>query len=139
MQELDAPVVYPVHPRNRETVFEIAESKDYGNILFVEPVGYLESIWLVNSALQVITDSGGLQREAFFAGKKCTTLLDFEVWPETMIDNRNILASPDKDSILSAMGKQQSIDKSYQPFGSGKASSTIVEALLKYLEKGAIK
>lgn len=126
MDMLDYPVIYPVHPRNRANVMAILGDKDYSNIVFADPLGYLESLYLVNNAEQVITDSGGLQREAFFAGVKCTTLLDFEVWPETMVEGRNILAQPGQESILHAMQIPQHIDPAYNPFGDGHAASKIV-------------
>ena len=134
MEELDAPVIYPVHPRNAAMVRKLAADNDFSNLLFVEPVGYLESIYLVNNARQVVTDSGGLQREAFFAGVKCTTVLDFEVWPETMVDNRNMLAKPVKNDILAAMGKPQSIDQAYRPFGDGMSRFEIVRQVEKLLK-----
>ncbi len=132
MEELDAPVVYPVHPRNKQTVLGLLD-KGVENVLAVEPVGYLESVWLTSNARQVVTDSGGLQREAFFAGVKCTTVLDFEVWPETMVSNRNLLARAEKNDILSAMSKTQTVDSEYQPFGDGRASAHIADALLEQL------
>ncbi len=128
MEALDAPVVYPVHPRNKGTVLSLAGA--YSNVLFVEPVGYLESVWLVNRAKQVVTDSGGLQREAFFAGVKCTTVLDFECWPETMVDGRNTLARPEKQSVLAAMADPQIVDPDYRPFGGGHAAESIVRDLV---------
>lgn len=134
MEELDAPVVYPVHPRNAKVVRKLSAECRFPNILFVEPVGYLSSIYLVSNACQVVTDSGGLQREAFFAGVKCTTILDFEVWPETMVDNRNLLAKPVKDDILAAMSKPQSVDAAYRPFGDGVSRFEIVSQLKKLLE-----
>ena len=134
LASLDLPVVYPVHPRNRAHVAELARSGGYANILLCQPVGYLESVWLVNRAEQVLTDSGGLQREAFFARVKCTTLLDFEVWPETMVGNRNLLASPTIESISSAMTAPQEVDPSYTPFGDGRASARIADAIERYLE-----
>lgn len=133
MEALDAPVVYPVHPRNRQTVLSLV-GEGLHNVIAVDPVGYLESVWLTCNAVQIVTDSGGLQREAFFAGVKCTTVLDFEVWPETMVSNRNILAHADKDSILSAMEAPQAIDPSYRPFGDGEASMYIADALQDQLE-----
>lgn len=130
MEELDAPAVYPVHPRCKSAVSDIIAKEGLKNTLTVEPVGYLESLWLTNNAKQVITDSGGLQREAFFAEVKCTTILDFEVWPETMVDNRNLLARPSKGSILKAMSLPQVISKEYHPFGDGRASVRITDAVM---------
>lgn len=133
---LDSPVIYPVHPRNQSAVRQLVEdSAGFPNVIFTEPVGYQESIYLVGHAQQVITDSGGLQREAFFAGVKCTTVLDFEVWPETMVDGRNILAAPTKDSILAAMSIPQVIDDTYHPFGSGNAAQRIAQCTIS-LAKG---
>lgn len=131
MDALDAPVIYPVHPRNTSKVLRALENREDSKILAIEPVGYLESLYLVSNAKQVITDSGGLQREAFYAGVKCTTLLDFEVWPETMVDNRNMLASPETRSILDAMDAPQVIDASYKPFGDGRAAVKIVDAIVE--------
>ena len=132
MQELDAPVIYPVHPRNKAAVQTLMDTKKFPNVLACEPIGYLESIWLVSHAKQVITDSGGLQREAFFAGVKCTTVLDFEVWHETMVDNRNLLAQPTRLSIKEAMASPQAIDPAYKPFGDGNAASHILDSIESY-------
>lgn len=129
MESLDAPTVYPVHPRNAATARALAAKYGYRNVLFTQPVGYLGSVWLVNHAEQVVTDSGGLQREAFFAGVKCTTVLDFEVWPETMVGNRNLLAAPDAEAIREAMLAEQEIDPAYMPFGDGRASELIAAAI----------
>ena len=111
------------------------EENDFSNILFVDPVGYLESVYLVNHAKQIITDSGGLQREAFYAGVKCTTVLDFEVWPETMVQGRNILAKPTKTSIHNAMSVPQMVDETYLPFGDGKAAERIANCVVKLAER----
>lgn len=132
--QLDAPAVYPIHPRVKARFSDLLEKRANGNTLFVDPVGYLESIFLTDHAEQVITDSGGLQREAFFANVKCTTILDFEVWPETLVNGRNILARPERESIIAAMEIPQSIDPGYQPFGDGRASERIVDAAVDMIE-----
>ncbi len=133
LESLDLPVVYPVHPRNRARIKTLASKAKYSNILLSQPVGYLESVWLVSHASQVITDSGGLQREAFFAGVKCTTVLDFEVWPETMVENRNVLAKPNAESIRLAMRATQTVDSTYQPFGDGRAAVHIADNIERFL------
>ena len=71
----------------------------------------------------------GLQREAFFAEKKCVTILNFVAWPETMVDGRNELARPDAEDILEKLGRLQKIDEKYKPFGDGHAAARIVEKL----------
>ena len=129
MEQLDAPTIYPVHPRNKARALRLEKDYHFKNILLTEPVGYLESIWLVNHAKKIVTDSGGLQREAFFVCIKCVTILDFVCWPETMVDGRNELAKPDSVDILNKMEKKQQINESYLPFGDGKSAIKIVAAM----------
>ncbi len=132
MERLDAVTVYPVHPRNKACAWSLRDKHGFQNILLCEPVGYLESIALVNRAKKIVTDSGGLQREAFFAGKKCVTILDFACWPETMVDGRNELSRPNAKEILEKLERVQKVDYTYQPFGDGKAAEKIVNELESY-------
>lgn len=129
MEQLDVPTVYPVHPRNKQRALRIREERGFQNLILTEPVGYLESICLVNHAKKIVTDSGGLQREAFFAGKKCVTVLNFVVWPETMVGKRNVLSAPKAEEILEKLEEGQEVEKEYQPFGDGNAAKKIVEML----------
>ena len=96
-------------------------------------MGYQTSISLVNKAEKIVTDSGGVQREAFFAGKPCVTVLDFVVWPETMHDGCNVLAKPDKEDILAKLQRQVSFDPAYRPFGDGHSAEKIVGIIKEYL------
>lgn len=127
MMELDAPTIYPVHPRNHKTVMSLSAQKDFSKIIFTQPVGYLSSIAFAKNAKKIVTDSGGVQREAFFADKKCVTVLDFVVWPETMRDGRNMLAKPKKTDILKKLAEPQIINSDYQPFGDGHAAEKCVK------------
>lgn len=129
MDQLDAPVVYPVHPRNHERAMRLQKQYGFRNLILTEPIGYLESNTLANNAKKIVTDSGGLQTEAFFAGKKCVTILDFIAWPETMVDGRNELARPDEKDILDKLSHPQTIDPSYQPFGDGNSADKIVKLM----------
>ncbi len=132
MEQLDAPVIYPVHPRNKKRALKLYEENNLKNIILTEPVGYLESICLVNNAKKIVTDSGGLQREAFFAKKKCVTILDFVCWPETMVTNRNLLAKPLAKDILEKLEIPQEVEERYMPFGDGKSAEKIVKAMEEY-------
>ena len=129
MEQLDLPVVYPVHPRNKQRAVRLKHEYGFNNLILAEPVGYLESIYLVDHAKKIITDSGGLQREAFFAGKQCVTILNFVCWPETMVDNRNQLAKPNAKDIIDKLNIDQIVDPSYKPFGDGHAANRIVKAM----------
>jgi UDP-N-acetylglucosamine 2-epimerase (non-hydrolysing)/UDP-GlcNAc3NAcA epimerase len=133
MESLDAPTVYPVHPRNHNRAQRLVEEKGYRNIILAQPVGYRTSISLVKHSKKVVTDSGGLQREAFFAGKPCVTVLDFVCWPETMVGNCNQLARPDKQDILNKLNVPVVFDENYQPFGDGHSSEKIVDVIRKFL------
>lgn len=135
MEALDAPTVYPVHPRNHDRAQRLCGKKGYRNIILTRPVGYKTSISLVNKAKKIVTDSGGVQREAFFAGKPCVTVLDFVVWPETMQGGCNRLAKPDREDILEKLNAEVSFDARYQPFGDGHSAERIVEVISQYLNK----
>lgn len=134
MNSLDAPTVYPVHPRNHDRAIRLCRENSFDNILLTQPVGYLTSISLVNGAKKIVTDSGGLQREAFFAQKQCVFVLDYVSWPETMVGNRNQLAKPLAADIVSKLSAGQYIDKEYKPFGDGHAAEKICAAVLGLIE-----
>lgn len=134
MSELDAKTIYPVHPRNRESVKEICRESSYNNIIAVMPVSYTESIYLVKNAIKVVTDSGGVQREAFFAGTPCLTVFDHVTWPETMVGNRNQLVKCDKYDILSKMQADIIVDNMYQPFGDGQAAKKILHHIDEFFK-----
>lgn len=126
MERLDAPTVYPVHPRNKARAARLQKEHQISKVLLTEPVGYLESACLVRHARKIVTDSGGLQREAFFAGKKCVTVFPFVIWPETMVNHRNDLAQAHAEDILYNLALEQQIDETYLPFGNGNAAERIL-------------
>lgn len=138
MNSLDAPCIYPVHPRNHERVLRLNKQFEFNNVLFCNPVGYLMSVFLTLNAEKIITDSGGLQREAFFAGKKCVTVLDFVVWPETMVEGRNTLAKPEKNDILTKLSEPQRINDSHTPFGDGHSAEIIVKTIESFKKRGIL-
>ncbi|MGN0380150.1 MAG: non-hydrolyzing UDP-N-acetylglucosamine 2-epimerase [Butyrivibrio sp.] len=129
MNSLNHPTIYPVHPRNKERALRLHREYGFNQVVLTEPVGYLESLYLVNHAKKIVTDSGGLQREAFFAKKKCVTILDFVCWPETMVGNRNNLSKPIATQILEKLNIEQDIDENYKPFGDGQSAEKIVKLM----------
>lgn len=132
MEDLDEKCIYPVHPRNRKRVERLIEEKGFSNIILCEPVGYLMSVYLVNHSKKIVTDSGGLQREAFFAGKQCVTIFDYIIWPETMIDNRNQLAKANKEDIINKLFCEQKVNEN-SAFGNGTAALKILEHIDKHI------
>lgn len=136
MEELDAPAIYPVHPRNHERAMRLIKQLGFHNTVLTAPVGYKTSISLVNRAKKIVTDSGGLQREAFFAGKQCVTVLDgpCPCWLETMPGGCNRQALPKSEDILRQLSSPCNFDPEYRPFGDGHSAEKIVEKIREFLE-----
>lgn len=135
MNSLDAPTIYAVHPRNHERASRVCKFNNFKNIILTQPVGYNDSVHLIKFAKKIVTDSGGLQCEAFYSGVQCVFVLDYIVWPETMVGNRNQLAKANHIDILDKLKKEQTIDSSYQPFGDGHAAEKICQIISKWAEK----
>ena len=132
MDCLDAPVIYPAHPRSRDRALRLCQAGGYSNIILAQPVGYRTSISLVSRAKKIVTDSGGLQREAFFARRPCVTVFDWVSWPETMIHHCNQLAKPDKEDILAKLSVSAWFDPAHHPFGDGHSAEKIVEKIYAF-------
>ena len=135
MNSLDAPTVYPVHPRNHERANRICEKEGFQNIILTQPVGYSDSVHLLKNAKKIVTDSGGLQCEAFYAEVQCVFVLDYVVWPETLVGNRNQLAKADHADILQKLSAEQTVDPTYQPFGDGHAAEKICDIIREWERK----
>jgi UDP-N-acetylglucosamine 2-epimerase len=125
---LECPVVLPLHPRTREAVAS-AGIAPAGDLRIVEPVGYFEMVALERNARAVLTDSGGVQREAYFLGVPCVTLRTESEWPETAADGWNVLAGADPDAIVRAAQRSRPQTPPQPFFGDGHAAEKIVEIL----------
>jgi UDP-N-acetylglucosamine 2-epimerase len=125
---LDAPVILPLHPRTRAALANagIAHST---NVRLLDPVGYVEMVALERNARAVLTDSGGVQREAYFLEIPCVTLRQESEWPETMEGGWNVLAGADPVSIAEAATRPRPRSRPRPQFGDGHAGIKIVEAL----------
>lgn len=97
MNALGLPVVFPVHPRTLRKIAPTAQNH-YPRIRLIEPVGYLDMLALANQACLVVTDSGGLQKEALFVGVPCVTLRGETEWTETVDLGMNVLAGDRPDA-----------------------------------------
>jgi UDP-GlcNAc3NAcA epimerase len=126
------PVLFPVHPRTRNRIRDLAISLAK-RVLVIPPVGYLEMISLEKQAKLVITDSGGIQKEAFFLGVPCITARDETEWTETVDLGWNRIAGADSGRILEAasdfLGKKPAEPKQ-NPYGNGHAAEAIMASLL---------
>ncbi|MGN6803462.1 MAG: non-hydrolyzing UDP-N-acetylglucosamine 2-epimerase [Ginsengibacter sp.] len=96
--KLGEPTVFPVHPRTRKKIFDTATVSK--NIQMIEPIGYLDFITLESSAKRIITDSGGIQKEAYILKKPCITLRTETEWIETVEEQWNLLINPSKQTFF---------------------------------------
>jgi UDP-GlcNAc3NAcA epimerase len=122
-------VILPLHPRTKK----ILESGNCGinNLTIIDPIGYLNMLWLIDNCDLVMTDSGGLQKEAFFFEKPCITLRDETEWVELGV---NVLVGADKTKITEAFSNSREFNvKSLDMclYGTGKACENIVNNLLR--------
>lgn len=129
----DQDVVFPVHPRTRVVLSSHILSD---HIHLIEPVGYFEMLSLLKHSSMVMTDSGGLQKEAFFFQKPCVTLRDETEWTELIDSGFNTLAGATKETILSSFAKMKTVEVSdnAQLYGGGTAAVEIVDALVSMSE-----
>ncbi|MFC7062339.1 non-hydrolyzing UDP-N-acetylglucosamine 2-epimerase [Halobacillus seohaensis] len=130
-EKMDKPVILPIHPRTRKLINKLDINLE--NVTLIKPVGYLMMLYLTANAYMVVTDSGGLQKEAYFLKTPCTTLRDQTEWIETLDNDWNVLSSIDVNTILKTATRELDCLKYPQPmlFGDGKAADHICHAILK--------
>ncbi|MCX6245487.1 MAG: UDP-N-acetylglucosamine 2-epimerase (non-hydrolyzing) [Bacteroidetes bacterium] len=120
-------VVLPVHPRTRKII--TGNITIPGNVILIDPVGYLQMLWLILNCEKVLTDSGGLQKEAYFLGKQCITLRTETEWVETLHDNWNTVTGTDPGKISDAIVLTAPTSPQKLLFGDGNAAAIIVGKL----------
>jgi UDP-N-acetylglucosamine 2-epimerase len=127
LNSLTETVVFPVHPRTRLAIEKMKyELKPH--LLLSEPVGYLDMVQLEKSARMILTDSGGIQKEAYWLRVPCVTLRDETEWVETVQANWNVLVGANMDAIVQAVHSFVPPVTHNPLYGGGKASELIVQA-----------
>ena len=132
--ELDKPVVFPVHPRTQKRIHDnglLANRKIPSSLLLLPPVGYLDMLSLQRNAQIILTDSGGMQKEAYFLGVRCLTLRSETEWPETVETGWNRLVPSKKSDILKALEHFPFPNAKPQVYGNGTAANQCLRILLK--------
>ena len=126
----ESPVVFPVHPRTekRLAAFGLRERAER-ELTVIDPVGYLDFVALLASARVVATDSGGVQKEAFFLDTPCVTLREETEWVETVAAGWNRLVGADGDAIAAALADPPTAAEKPQPYGDGDAADRICACL----------
>lgn len=131
-EELDLPVIFPVHPRTRSLVEAVYAEKKYGNIVFLHPVGYMDMLFYLKNAKKAITDSGGLQKEAYLLHTPCVTVRGSTEWTETLAGAHNILCRPKKEELLEKVLNIEPDPAAYRNhYGDGHAAEKISEQIEK--------
>jgi len=129
LNRLDEPLVFPVHPRTRAALGR--ESLELGpHIEVLDPVGYLELVALASQARVILTDSGGLQKEAYWYGVPCVTLRPSTEWVDTVATGANVLVDDDPDRLVEAVRNARVPPDLPALYGDGHASERVAEALL---------
>lgn len=100
---LDEPIVFPIHPRTKARIETLGLKSKIANLKSIPPVGYLDMVQLEQSARMILTDSGGIQKEAYWLGVPCVTLRDETEWVETVETGWNVLAGAEKGRIVAAV------------------------------------
>jgi len=131
LSDASLPVLLPIHPRTEKKL------KKYGlweearkKIKIVDPVGYLDFVRLMDTAKRIATDSGGIQKEAFFLNTPCVTLRDETEWVETVESGWNELVGVKASEIRGALDREWELpSEKPKPYGDGNAAEKIVEVL----------
>ncbi|MCY1270437.1 UDP-2,3-diacetamido-2,3-dideoxy-D-glucuronate 2-epimerase [compost metagenome] len=126
---VDCPVILPLHPRTRNTIQRM-NIKLPSNIIVVDPVGYLEMVWLEVNCRVIATDSGGVQKEAYFHHKPCVTLREETEWVELVEGGFNTIAGTNSELISKAISSKRELDFSPDIYGDGNSALKIVDRLL---------
>ena len=127
------PVVFPLHPRTQKLIKTSGLNDLLERLMVIEPLPFFDMVALEQHASLILTDSGGVQKEAFFYGVPCITMRDETEWVETVQLGWNQLTGANAKSIMNAVDKyftQKPIASPSQPYGNGNASRMILNHIL---------
>jgi UDP-GlcNAc3NAcA epimerase len=128
LQAIEEPVVFPAHPRTRDAVMK--QGLSLGHVRLVEPLAYLDFAALASQARVIVTDSGGLQKEAYWYGVPCVTARPSTEWVDTVELGANTLVDADPERLAAAVAAARPLPAGRPPlYGDGRAAPKIAEAL----------
>jgi UDP-GlcNAc3NAcA epimerase len=134
LEALPAPVVLPLHPRTRERLRAAGLTDRLGEVMVVPPLGYLDFLELARHARAVLTDSGGVQKEAYLLGVPCLTLRDTTEWVETVEAGWNTLVDLDREAALAALERRPPSERP-ELYGGGHAAERVCDVLSAYTQR----
>jgi UDP-GlcNAc3NAcA epimerase len=135
LAECGRKIIFPVHPRTKRRIAEHHIVLPQ-NVITVDPLGYLDTLALLQSASTLLTDSGGMQKEAYFLGKTCITLRDETEWVELIESGANVLAGSNAALIAANLDRPMPANIPRDIYGNGDASEIIASDLAKRFVKG---
>lgn len=141
-QQLDAvakdiEIILPLHPRTKSFLEKVNFKSVSNNLHIIEPQGYLDTLFLQKNSSLVVTDSGGVQKEAFLNNKFCVTVRPETEWIELVNEGFNYLANPIEtlgSQVKTLLKKEFPKNSPFKPYGAGDASEKIIKSILAYLK-----
>jgi UDP-N-acetylglucosamine 2-epimerase len=135
VERMPLPVVFPLHPRTRKRLEDAGLlDRVRASARVTAPLGYLDFLKLARHAKAVVTDSGGVQKEAYLVGTPCVTLRDTTEWVETVDAGWNVLVDLDADAAIAALDRKPSPGAPAEIYGGGLAAERICSVLSSYTE-----
>jgi UDP-GlcNAc3NAcA epimerase len=131
LEALPQPVVFPVHPRTRARLEAAGLLDRLDGVTLVPPLGYLDFLELARHARAILTDSGGVQKEAYLLGVPCVTLRDTTEWVETVDAGWNVLVDLDREAALAALERTPPPERP-ELYGGGRAAERVRDAVSAY-------
>jgi UDP-GlcNAc3NAcA epimerase len=128
LARIDGPVIFPAHPRTSQVATGRCLAPD--SVRMIQPLGYLDFAALASQARVILTDSGGLQKEAYWYGVPCVTLRPSTEWKDTVEVGANVLVDDDPDAIAEAAARAGMPDERPPLYGDGHAAERIAELLI---------
>ena len=125
----EIPVILPLHPRTRKIIDCMGQTEALRGLTVLEPQSYLEMLRLEMSAKVILTDSGGVQKEAFFHRVPCITLRNETEWVETVEMGWNVLVGADRNAIVAACQPHEECFRFVKVYGDGEAAKKIVDLI----------
>ncbi|MBN2014536.1 MAG: UDP-N-acetylglucosamine 2-epimerase (non-hydrolyzing) [Candidatus Altiarchaeota archaeon] len=137
LTKLEKPTIFPVHPRTLKNMKAFSLLEKLGkNCTLTKPLGYFDFLMLLKNAACVVTDSGGVQKEALILKTPCVTIRTTTEWPETIKLNANVLVGLDGKRIINEVNRRsnnefhRAMEDIKSPYGEGKTSESILDAIL---------